>query len=408
MGINGKLRVEGMVAMGISINSLSVLMPGILHESIIAEENLYSRNDRLLHAEGKALTKEILNRINSGQVYVRSNGELARRSANMVTQVKKPIQPRVVTTHTARVVSKFHQLSIHTYCDLMKLVKNLYKSGAIDTDNVEKVERTIFELVGEILIKGNWYFNYNVYRTISNYEIVHSANVVLISVLIGNQLKMSPTQLSELMAGALAHDLERKNIPKEIRNKLGKLTQEEFEIVKKHTETSVTKEHLKVAIEQHHERWNGQGYPNKLAYKSIHIYAQIIAVADTYDALIARRPHRDAWYLHKAYNWIISRSGIDFSPEVIIAFKKAITLYPPSSIVILNTGDVGIVEKSIAGQPDLPEIRLLFNSAGEYYEANTTRNLSQYPDIFVIKLNPSKEETETSSENSCLWADIFK
>jgi len=209
------------------------------------------------------------------------------------------------------------------------------------------------------------------------------------------------------MEGALAHDLGRKNMPKEIRNKLDKLTNEEFLLVKKHIETSTTKEHVRAAVEQHHERWNGQGYPNKLERKSIHIYAQIIAVADTYDALIARRPYRDAWYLHKAYNWILSRSGVDFSPEVIEAFKKAITLYPPSSIVTLNTGDIGIVEKSILEQPDLPEIRLLFNSSGKYYESNAIRDLSQHKDLFVKKLNPSKEENEVDSDSRCLWADIF-
>ena len=398
--------------MSVSINSLSVLMPGILHESIIAEENLYSRSDILLHSADKAITREILNKINNGQVYVKSEGKLARKSEAMVTKLKKPMPPRVIiadkNTTIARIASKTHQLSLHAYCDLMKLVKDLYKSGTIDTDNAETVERTIFELVGELLVKGNWHFNYSIYRTITNYEIVHSTNVALISAIIGNQMKMPPMQLSELIAGALAHDLERKKIPKEIRSKLDKLTEEEFEIVKRHTETSVTKEHLKVAIEQHHERWDGSGYPNKLEHKSIHIYAQIIAVADTYDALISRRPHRDAWHLHKAYNWIISRSGTDFSPTVIEAFKKAITLYPPSSIVILNTGDVGMVEKSIIGQPDLPEIKLLFNSVGVYYPSNTFRYLAQCENIFVMKLNPSKEENETDSEDRCLWVDIFK
>jgi len=190
----------------ISNSGLSILRTGILNESFVVEENLYSRTNVLLLAKGKGLTRELMDRISDSQVYVHSNGELARKSeqarkleqarksaelAKQLKQSKQNIQRSAGQVDKARIVSVTHQLSMPTYCDLLKLVKNLYQSGTIKTDNEGMVERAIFEIVGEIIIKGRWHLNYNVYRTISNYEIVHSANVALISVLIGSQMKMS-------------------------------------------------------------------------------------------------------------------------------------------------------------------------------------------------------------------------
>ena len=75
---------------------------------------------------------------------------------------------------------------------------------------------------------------------------------------------------------------------------------------------------------QHHEKWDGTGYPKGLKNKEIHIYARIVAVADVFDALISKRPYKDAWPVDKAVENIIGESGAQFDPEVVAAFKKAL------------------------------------------------------------------------------------
>lgn len=143
------------------------------------------------------------------------------------------------------------------------------------------------------------YVNFNHFRTYDNYTYVHSINVAILSTLIAKQIGYRGKHLSDLCLGALLHDLGKLMIPGSILNKPSGLTSEEFEIVKMHPiqgqkmlqNIGVPPEVL-LSIRQHHERWNGQGYPDRLIKRGIYPSAQIVAVADVFDALTADRPYR--------------------------------------------------------------------------------------------------------------------
>jgi putative two-component system response regulator len=129
------------------------------------------------------------------------------------------------------------------------------------------------------------------------------------------------------------HDIGKIGIPDRVLQKPGKLDEKEWEIIKTHcaigadiigdTETELMMV-SKIVAYQHHERWNGKGYPEGLKGEDIHIYARIVAIADVFDALVSPRPYKKAWEVQEAVEHIKSEAGKHFDPEVVKAFVKAL------------------------------------------------------------------------------------
>ena len=182
-------------------------------------------------------------------------------------------------------------------------------------------------------------------------------------------------------------------IPSSILNKPSGLTPEEFEIVKRHPiqgqhliqNVGVPSEVL-LSIGQHHERWNGQGYPARLMKCGIHPSAQIVAVADVFNALTADRPYRKGLPPYHALEMIIAGSGTDFAPDVVQAFRCSLLLYPENSIVTLNTGEIGIVITVQSNNPTRPLIRILFDEKGNYINDYKVVDLLQDLTSFIIEV----------------------
>jgi putative two-component system response regulator len=129
------------------------------------------------------------------------------------------------------------------------------------------------------------------------------------------------------------HDIGKLGVPDSILQKPGKLTEEEFEVVKKHTVIGATiigdhKSDLlrtaKMVALEHHERWDGKGYPRGLIGIETNIFARITALADVFDALTSKRPYKEAWKTEEALEYIRQESGKHFDPKVVEAFFKGI------------------------------------------------------------------------------------
>ncbi len=143
--------------------------------------------------------------------------------------------------------------------------------------------------------------------------------------------------LSDMVVAAPLHDIGKIHIPDAVLNKPGKLTDEEFEVMKTHTtvgEELLTRakeelgesEYLNTAVEMaayHHEWWNGKGYPYGRSGEEIPLCARIMAVADVFDALMSKRCYKNAMPLEKAYAIIREESGTHFDPAVVEAFFAA-------------------------------------------------------------------------------------
>ncbi|MDD2928454.1 MAG: bacteriohemerythrin [Sideroxydans sp.] len=142
---------------------------------------------------------------------------------------------------------------------------------------------------------------------------------------------MSDEQRELLYIAAPMHDVGKIGIADAVLLKPGKLTDEEYEVMKTHTNIGVTilegkDELIKAARDiagSHHERWDGQGYPNGLAGEEIPLLARICAVADVFDALTSTRPYKEPWTVEQAHEWMMSEAGKHFDPAVVQAFDAS-------------------------------------------------------------------------------------
>jgi putative nucleotidyltransferase with HDIG domain len=155
----------------------------------------------------------------------------------------------------------------------------------------------------------------------------HSERVTRMALQIGKALNLDAKALDNLHRAALLHDIGKLGVPATVLDKHGKLSDEEFRMVKSHsTQGARILEPINAYAEiipivlQHHERFDGKGYPDGLSGEEIHLGARILAVADVFDALKSDRPYRDGWPIERVHEVILKEAGRQFDPMVVEAF----------------------------------------------------------------------------------------
>lgn len=178
------------------------------------------------------------------------------------------------------------------------------------------------------------------------YTCAHSVNVAAYAVAIGRRMGLSAAAVESLRKAALLHDVGKIGIPDAILTKPGRLTAEEFNIVKRHPEIAIEiLGHLSVLAEQlplilhHHERFDGRGYPAGLAGEKIPLGARIVAVADALDTMFSQRTYKQAFTMDKVRAELIACSGGQFDPAVVQA-TLALLDEQPSLVPILDFREV--------------------------------------------------------------------
>jgi HD-GYP domain-containing protein (c-di-GMP phosphodiesterase class II) len=228
-----------------------------------------------------------------------------------------------------------------------------------------------------------------------DYIFVHPVNVCILSILIGKEAKLKKAQLEELGMGALFHDIGRVRISEDILKKESHLTPEEFEAVKRHpvegleillTFTKRIEEITRMVITQHHERYNGEGYPWGFSGNQISYFALIAAVADTYDALTTRRPYCRSFSPYEAVRRIATTTPSDFDPHVTRLFINTFSVYPPGCLVRLNTKETAIVIRTNKESVLRPIVRLILDKNGDPLKEDIDINLLKEKKQFVLKV----------------------
>lgn len=157
----------------------------------------------------------------------------------------------------------------------------------------------------------------------------HSERMVKFVTFVGKTLNMSKQELKDLEMAAILHDVGKIGIDKSVLLKPGKLSPEEYEIIKKHSTIGANiigrVRFLKSAAEyvkHHHERWDGNGYPDKLKGEEIPLGARILAVVDSFDAMMSERPYKKPMTLEEAFAELRKHSGLQFDPAVVETFLQ--------------------------------------------------------------------------------------
>lgn len=225
------------------------------------------------------------------------------------------------------------------------------------------------------------------------YLYQHSIQVTIYSLMIAKELGYSAEEMRQIGIGALLHDIGKTVIPQEILNKPGKLTEEEFNLVKQHTKygfdilRNLHTISLMVAhcAYQHHERLDGSGYPRGLVGDEIHPYAKIIAVADVFDAMTNKRVYKEKMLPYQCINIILHGRGTLFDEDVVDALKKNVVHYPNGSVVLLSDGRRGIVARQNVENSTLPYIRI-FEENKQLINPTYYINLVEHPEVSIVKI----------------------
>lgn len=164
-----------------------------------------------------------------------------------------------------------------------------------------------------------------------HYTFTHSNNVAYYGVKLGESLGLSKEYLEIIREASLLHDIGKIAIHEEILNKPGKLTIGEYETIKTHVEESIniikhlpSLDYVIPAVTGHHERWDGKGYPRKIREEEIPLFARILCIADSFDAMISRRVYKEAMSLNRALEILQEESGKQFDPNLTKVFIEAV------------------------------------------------------------------------------------
>jgi putative nucleotidyltransferase with HDIG domain len=204
-----------------------------------------------------------------------------------------------------------------------------------------------------------------------DYTFMHSVAVCALMVALAKQLKLDEQETRSCGLAGLFHDLGKALMPIEILNKPGKLTEDEFTIIKTHPRMGyelLCDNHFSdlIALDvvlHHHEKTDGSGYPDYLNDDQITLYAKMGAVCDVYDAITSDRPYKKGWgpadALHKMAEW----ANGHFDHEVFQAFVKSVGIYPTGSLVRLNSGRLAVVIEQGKKSLLTPRVKVFFSTS---------------------------------------------
>lgn len=303
--------------------------------------DIFTSGNQLIITKGTILDDRMITRLRFYNIY----GLLVYREAGI-----QDVQPESYID-MLRSTPEFRKFN-RTYVDTVSHVEISFNEVLYGNKDLD-VDQLLSE-TDRILREGrNGAHIMEMLHGIRNYDdmtYVHSLNVSLICNIFAGWLKFSPEDTRALTLGGLLHDIGKMLIPKEIITKDGRLTEEEFKIVKTHTikgyqaiKDAPIDIRIKYGTLMHHERCDGSGYPNGFVAEQIDSFAKIIAIADVYDAMTSNRRYRDAICPFDVVEEFERDGFLKFDPGYLMTFMERIVNSYLHNIVRLNDGREGEV-----------------------------------------------------------------
>ncbi|MBO6301562.1 MAG: HD-GYP domain-containing protein [Ruminiclostridium sp.] len=213
-------------------------------------------------------------------------------------------------------------------------------------ESAQHIKNVTNDLITSLYADDNILLKMHQLQSYDDYTYKHCLRVAMMSVTIGKSLGLPDNKMHDLCEAALLHDLGKRTIDVDIIRKPGRLTDTEFNAVKKHPQNGYLllrknggcNEEIMNAVLMHHEKYDGTGYPLGLKGEQITYLARIITVADVYDALTSNRPYRQPWSVAEAEEFMMGGANTHFDYDIILAFLNAFAPYPVGSKVMLSDG----------------------------------------------------------------------
>ena len=220
-------------------------------------------------------------------------------------------------------------------------------------------------------------------KTYDNYTFTHMVNVSILTMGQARALGLEGRLLREFGLSALMHDIGKVRTPKEILNKPDKLTDPEFDVMKRHTvdgaeilrRTPEMPILAPVVAFEHHLRIDGSGYPLAAKRPALNVGTQLCSIADVYDAMRSQRAYQQAFPSDRVLAVLKKDEGAHFDQRLVRRFAQLLGIYPPGNLVLLSTGELAVVVKVHAPDPYRPRVKVISDKVGTRIEVPVDRNL---------------------------------
>ncbi|MED4531653.1 HD-GYP domain-containing protein [Metabacillus fastidiosus] len=318
---------------------------------------IYNENGKVLLAKGAELTDRLIERLKQLNIFTVYIEDDASDGIDVVEAIPEELRNEVsnVIIESLNTISELNGNKLN--------IQGMVKSEKA-IQNFQKIFKNILNCLTENRTALNLLATTKIYE---NHVYTHSLNVTIYACQLAIENGLPNKQIEEIGLGAMLHDLGKLYVQPEILNKPGKLTDEEFEEMKAHSELGfeILKNIHDIPLPvahcafQHHERMDGKGYPRGIKGNEIHPYARILSVADVFDAVTTHRVYRPGMLPHQGLELLYSGFGTHFESKQVQLFKECIAIYPEGLTVKLNDGRTGIVSKYHFHAAGRPKIRII-------------------------------------------------
>ena len=273
---------------------------------------------------------------------------------------------------------------------------------------VRKLKRLVQKTIHLVVEDESILMGLTTIKNYDEYTYNHSVNVSIYALALGRRLGFSRQTLTELGLTALFHDVGKSRIPKEILNKPAGLNDEEWVLMKKHplmgVETILNLKQLGeinprmvIGIFDHHLKGDASGYPKLFRKKEISLFGRIIQIADVYDAMTTPRVYRKPWTPEQALAFMLRDRGKHLDPILLKVLIGLVGIFPIGSLVLLSTGELGIVFKPNAESKwmDRPQVILISRDQKGYVKKEladlmATNGGNQFKRSIIKTLDPTE------------------
>lgn len=290
--------------------------------------------------------------------------------------------------------------SIQVYFKLLDLTKEIFMGITAQNElGVNSVINVIKRLIDATKTNREFvlYFH-EMELPIDNYLIPHSLHVALLSVALGKVIKLAPHKLIEVGIAGMLHDIGMAKIPDQLYLATKELTTQQILVMKSHTllgykilKKITVPEDVALGALEHHERLNGTGYPRGLNGKDISIYAKIVAVACSYETIIARKTIKESTDGHSALVDLLKGSGKTHDENIVKALIQCLSLYPIGAFVSLSNDSLGVVAQANPNDPKYPIVKVLIDENGKKLDELIHVKTSQTSEVKIVRtLSPEE------------------
>lgn len=225
-------------------------------------------------------------------------------------------------------------------------------------------------------------------KNLDDYTFEHSVSVSTLLIAFGRTMKLPKEAIREIALGGLLHDIGKAHVPDAILNKPAKLTDDEFAKMKSHVAESLRlledvpgiSVATRQVVAEHHERFDGSGYPNRLPGSSISLYGQMAAIVDVYDAITSDKVYNRGMPPTQALKKLLEWSKHHFDPQLVQTFIRTIGIYPTGSLVRLESNRMGVVVEQNEGNLLQPVVRIFYHAVQQHYIPPEIADLSKVQD----------------------------